>query len=174
MAEFEQLSGERQASLDSAQGAPQLQAIVSSLSTATQKIRKDNETLEKKLELSTREIARLIKQHFGVGGDRGRIVEAPEGVAVVDPVGARAAVVVARGRQRLQHAVAFEPGPEAAGRRRAGLVQAVVAVLRLGPVGGQVDRGLAVMPLERRHIALRGGDSRAQQQGREKDRGLRH
>jgi len=46
-------------SLDSAQGAPQLQAIVSSLSTATEKIRKDNETLEKKLELSTREIARL-------------------------------------------------------------------------------------------------------------------
>src|SRR5690606_39864927 len=38
---------------------PQLQAIVSSLSTATRNIRKDNESLEKKLELSTREIARL-------------------------------------------------------------------------------------------------------------------
>src|SRR5690606_38405196 len=45
-------------SLDAAD-PPQLQAIVSSLSTATRKIRKDNESLEKKLELSTREIARL-------------------------------------------------------------------------------------------------------------------
>ncbi len=46
-------------SLDSAQGAPQLQAIVSSLSTATQKIRKDNETLELQLKESTAEVARL-------------------------------------------------------------------------------------------------------------------
>ena len=46
-------------SLDAAEGAPQLRAIVSSLSSATQKIRNDNETLEKKLEASTREIARL-------------------------------------------------------------------------------------------------------------------
>ena len=46
-------------SLDTAEGAPQLRAIVSSLSSATQKIRNDNETLEKKLEASTREIARL-------------------------------------------------------------------------------------------------------------------
>ncbi|GAA0870019.1 GGDEF domain-containing protein [Brevundimonas basaltis] len=46
-------------SLESADGAPQLRAIVSGLTTATHKIQKDNETLEKKLELSTREIARL-------------------------------------------------------------------------------------------------------------------
>ncbi|WP_298746710.1 GGDEF domain-containing protein [uncultured Brevundimonas sp.] len=46
-------------SLESAHGAPQLRAIVSGLSSATRKIRTDNETLEKKLELSTREIARL-------------------------------------------------------------------------------------------------------------------
>ena len=46
-------------SLDSAPGAPQLQAIVSELSGATRKIKRDNEALEKKLELSTREIARL-------------------------------------------------------------------------------------------------------------------
>lgn len=46
-------------SLESADGAPQLRAIVSGLTSATQRIQKDNETLEKKLELSTREIARL-------------------------------------------------------------------------------------------------------------------
>lgn len=46
-------------SLEIADSAPQLRAIVSSLSTATHRIKKDNETLEKKLEVSTREIARL-------------------------------------------------------------------------------------------------------------------
>lgn len=46
-------------SLESADGAPQLRAIVSGLSTATQNIQRDNDALEKKLELSTREIARL-------------------------------------------------------------------------------------------------------------------
>lgn len=46
-------------SLEIADSAPQLRAIVSSLSTATQRIRKDNESLEKKLDASTREIARL-------------------------------------------------------------------------------------------------------------------
>lgn len=46
-------------SLEVADGAPQLRAIVSSLSDATRKIRTDNDVLEKKLELSTREIARL-------------------------------------------------------------------------------------------------------------------
>ncbi|HYC99332.1 GGDEF domain-containing protein [Brevundimonas sp.] len=46
-------------SLESADGAPQLRAIVSGLSDATQKVQRDNEALEKKLELSTREIARL-------------------------------------------------------------------------------------------------------------------
>ncbi|HYC68742.1 GGDEF domain-containing protein [Brevundimonas sp.] len=46
-------------SLDSAPGAPQLRAIVSDLSGATRKIKLDNEALERKLELSTREIARL-------------------------------------------------------------------------------------------------------------------
>ncbi|NJC42222.1 diguanylate cyclase [Brevundimonas alba] len=46
-------------SLEAADGAPQLRAIVADLSGATRKIKRDNETLEKKLELSTREIARL-------------------------------------------------------------------------------------------------------------------
>ncbi len=46
-------------SLETADGAPQLRAIVSGLTSATRRIRKDNETLEKKLEASTREIARL-------------------------------------------------------------------------------------------------------------------
>ena len=46
-------------SLEIADSAPQLRAIVSSLSTATRRIKNDNETLEKKLEISTREIARL-------------------------------------------------------------------------------------------------------------------
>lgn len=46
-------------SLDSAPGAPQLRAIVSDLTGATRKIKLDNEALEKKLEVSTREIARL-------------------------------------------------------------------------------------------------------------------
>ena len=46
-------------SLESADGAGQIQAIVSGLSDATHKVQKDNEALEKKLEVSTREIARL-------------------------------------------------------------------------------------------------------------------
>ena len=46
-------------SLESADGAPQIKAIVSGLSDATHKIKQDNDALEKKLELSTREIARL-------------------------------------------------------------------------------------------------------------------
>jgi diguanylate cyclase len=46
-------------SLESADGAPQLRAIVSDLSDATHRIQRDNEDLERKLEVSTREIARL-------------------------------------------------------------------------------------------------------------------
>jgi diguanylate cyclase len=46
-------------SLESAEGAPQIRAIVSGLSDATHNIQRDNDALEKKLELSTREIARL-------------------------------------------------------------------------------------------------------------------
>lgn len=46
-------------SLESAEGARQIQAIVTGLSDATHKVQKDNDALEKKLELSTREIARL-------------------------------------------------------------------------------------------------------------------
>ncbi|HEY0600594.1 GGDEF domain-containing protein [Brevundimonas sp.] len=46
-------------SLESADGAPQIRAIVSDLSDATSKIKRDNQALEKKLEMSTREIARL-------------------------------------------------------------------------------------------------------------------
>ena len=46
-------------SLESADGAPELRAIVSDLSSATHRIRRDNEDLERKLEVSTREIARL-------------------------------------------------------------------------------------------------------------------
>lgn len=46
-------------SLQAANGAPQVQAIVSGLTDATRKIQQDNEALEKKLEISTREVARL-------------------------------------------------------------------------------------------------------------------
>jgi diguanylate cyclase len=46
-------------SLEAADGAPELRAIVADLSDATRRIQKDNDALEKKLDLSTREIARL-------------------------------------------------------------------------------------------------------------------
>ena len=46
-------------SLEATDDARQLRAIVSDLSTATHKVQRDNEALEKKLEVSTREIARL-------------------------------------------------------------------------------------------------------------------
>ena len=46
-------------SLETAEAGPQVRAIVSGLSAATQRMRRDNETLERKLEASTREIARL-------------------------------------------------------------------------------------------------------------------
>jgi len=46
-------------SLETAEAGPQVRAIVSGLSAATDRMRKDNETLERKLEASTREIARL-------------------------------------------------------------------------------------------------------------------
>lgn len=46
-------------SLESVGGAPELRAIVTRLTDATQKIQRDNEVLEKKLEVSTREISKL-------------------------------------------------------------------------------------------------------------------
>lgn len=51
------------ARMDGVEGGEQLQTIVSGLTAATRKIQRENETLEKRLEVSTREVARL-REHL--------------------------------------------------------------------------------------------------------------
>ena len=53
----------------------------------------------------------------------------------------------------------------------AGEDRPVGAVLRLGPVGGEVDRRLAVMAFQRRHAALRQRDAGTEQGGGKRGKG---
>jgi diguanylate cyclase len=50
-------------SMEGADGTPALQTIVSSLTTATRRVQRENVTLEKKLETSTKEVAKL-REHL--------------------------------------------------------------------------------------------------------------
>ncbi|MFJ6023776.1 diguanylate cyclase [Brevundimonas sp. NPDC092305] len=51
------------ASIEAVESAAELQAVVGGLTTATRRVQRENETLEKKLDASTREVARL-REHL--------------------------------------------------------------------------------------------------------------